>query len=558
MESSINETDTMNTNQPTGNRGLNLVKISYWSWGLVLLIIVMSTLIRIRLLEVPLDRDTGEYAYAAQLMLEGKPPYAFLYNMKMPGIYAAYALIFACLGQTLNSVHLGLAVVNAATILLIFLLAKKLLGHRTAVATAAVFALLSLGQQVRGTFAKAEHFVIFFAIAGILLLIESVEHKRRLRLFAGAVLLGLAFLMKQHGFAFIVFGGLYLAGCELRRRPFVFGCFLIDYLIFIAGVLLPFAATCQILWWCGVFDKFWFWTFDYATKYASALPLSTGWHILSRRIIGIISSAVVLWLVGGVGLGALIWNRKALRHTLFVLGLLLFSFLAVCPGFYFRPHYFILLLTAVALLAGIGVDSLQHLFERSRSFIVSRLIPILLAVLAIGHVFYQQWELLFVMSPTAASRAAFGISPFPESLEIARFIKAHSDTTDRIAVLGSEPQIYFYSERRSATGYIYAYPLMEKHSYARKMQKEMISEIEAASPKFLIFVHIPTSWLMDSDSELLIIDWFEQYCQKYYINVGVIDIYPDHTVYRWNEEAAGYEPRSKNRIFVFERKNSIN
>jgi len=532
------------------------MKISYWSWGLVLLIVVMSTLIRIRLLEVPLDRDTGEYAYAAQLMLKGVPPYAHLYNMKMPGIYAAYALIFACLGQTHISVHLGLAVVNAATIFLIFLLARKLLAHRAAVTTAATFALLSLGQQVRGTFAKAEHFVIFFAIAGILLLIESVERKKRLRLFAGAVLLGLAFLMKQHGFAFIVFAGLYLVGCELHRRPFMFRHFLTDCLIFLAGVLLPFAATCQILWWCGAFDKFWFWTFDYATKYATALPLSTGWQILWRRIIGIASSAVVLWLVGSVGLGALIWNRKARRHTLFVLGFLFFSFLAVCPGFYFRPHYFILLLPAVALLAGIGADSVQHLFERSRSFIVSRVIPTLLAVLAIGHVLYQQWDFLFVMSPTAASRAAFDISPFPESLEIARFIKERSAPTDRIAVLGSEPQICFYSERNSATGYIYTYPLMEKHSYARQMQKEMISEIEAASPKFLIFVHIPTSWLMDSDSELLIFDWFEQYCQKYYINVGVIDIYPDHTVYRWNEEAVGYEPRSKHRILVFERKAS--
>jgi len=154
------------------------MKISYWSWGLVLLIVVMSTLIRIRLLEVPLDRDTGEYAYAAQLMLKGVPPYAHLYNMKMPGICAAYALIFACLGQTHISVHLGLAVVNAATIFLIFLLARKLLAHRAAVTTAATFALLSLGQQVRGTFAKAEHFVIFFAIAGILLLIESVECKK--------------------------------------------------------------------------------------------------------------------------------------------------------------------------------------------------------------------------------------------------------------------------------------------------------------------------------------------------------------------------------------------
>ena len=35
---------------------------------------------------------------------------------------------------------------------------------------------------------------------------------------------------------------------------------------------------------------------------------------------------------------------------------LLFSFLAVCPGFYFRRHYFILMLPAIALLAGVAVS----------------------------------------------------------------------------------------------------------------------------------------------------------------------------------------------------------
>ena len=38
----------------------------------------------------------------------------------------------------------------------------------------------------------------------------------------------------------------------------------------------------------------------------------------------------------------------------FAVGFLFFSFLSVCPGFYFRQHYFILFLPAVALFAGVG------------------------------------------------------------------------------------------------------------------------------------------------------------------------------------------------------------
>ena len=74
-------------------------------------------------------------------------------------------------------------------------------------------------------------------------------------------------------------------------------------------------------------------------------------------------------------------------------------------------------------------------------------------------------------------------------------------------MLGSEPQIYFYSGRRSATGYLYMYGLMEDQKYALRMQQEMIGEIETNSPEFVVFVHIPSSWARPLDSETLIFKW---------------------------------------------------
>ena len=39
---------------------------------------------------------------------------------------------------------------------------------------------------------------------------------------------------------------------------------------------MPLALTGLALWWAGVFDKFWFWTFTYAHEYAQEVPLSIG------------------------------------------------------------------------------------------------------------------------------------------------------------------------------------------------------------------------------------------------------------------------------------------
>jgi len=73
------------------------------AWGLVIAAILFIAAIRIRLLSIPLERDEGEFAYMGQLMLQGIPPYSLAANMKLPGTYAAYALIMVLFGQTIEA-----------------------------------------------------------------------------------------------------------------------------------------------------------------------------------------------------------------------------------------------------------------------------------------------------------------------------------------------------------------------------------------------------------------------------------------------------------------------
>src|SRR5262249_21152278 len=70
------------------------------AWGGVTLVIIAAGLIRLRLLDVPLDRDEGEYAYIAHLLLAGALPYASACSMKLPGIYAVYAGLLKIFGET--------------------------------------------------------------------------------------------------------------------------------------------------------------------------------------------------------------------------------------------------------------------------------------------------------------------------------------------------------------------------------------------------------------------------------------------------------------------------
>jgi len=527
----------------------------YWDIILLAFIIALAALLRSGLLSVPLERDEGEYAYTAQLILQGIPPYAETYSMKMPGIYAVYAFFLMLFGQTHTGIHLGLLLVNILTIALLFLLARQTFDPLAAVVTCATFAILSLNDSLQGISANAEHFVVFAAVAGTLLLFRAITLERPKLLLWSGCFFGLGFLIKQHGLAFVAFACLYLLICDLKSRPILWRQRFYRWLLFLIGVVLPFGLTCLLLLILGVFDKFWFWTFAYARQYVTAVPFPVGVELLKLNLMPILASSAFIFLLAGIGLILLFFHWNSYLDKTFVLLFSLFSWLAVCPGLYFRPHYFVLTLPSVALLVGICLSSLDKLTAKKNTYSLRKVVPLLLLSFSLLHSVWYQRDYLFRFTPTMVARHVYGYEPFPESLEIAKYIKENSSEHDRIAVLGSEPQIYFYAKRRAATGYLYTYPLMEPQPYAREMQQEMIGEIESAHPEFLVLVHVRTSWLERPNSEKMIFTWSKSYRQKHYKLVGIIDILStEKTVSRWGDECAGYVPRSRYWLAVFQRK----
>lgn len=531
-------------------QGISGSRSKYFYWGILILVVLSIVLIRIRLLKIPLERDEGEFAYMGQLILQGIPPYLISYNMKLPGIYAAYALIMFVFGESVEGIHLGFLVINAATIIMVFLLAKHLFDSYTGIIASASFAILSISPSVLGTSAHATHFVLLPALGGIFLMLKATDSGKLKQLFWSGMLLGISFIMKQPGVFFIIFAFLYFLFNLHRMHNIPFHHFLKQGFLFLLGAIIPFVITIGILYIAGVLEKFWFWTFLYAYEYGSNIPLSKGLEIFLNQVPNVIGNFYPLWAIAGLGIGALFWDKTARTRAPFVLGLCVFSFLAVCPGLYFREHYFVLILPAVALLIGIGISSFKRLILRLRPKF--QFIPTILFLVAFFTGVVQYRAFFFELTPFQIGRAIYGSNPFPESIAIAEYIKAHSKEQDKIAVLGSEPQIYFYSNRHSATGYIYVYSLMENQKYALKMQKEMAEEIEKAKPKYLIVVNTPKSWLMNSRSERYIFHWFEEYCKNNFSLVGIVDILPNHqTEYRWDNEAAQYFPHSPCFLCVF-------
>ena len=519
-------------------------------------IICVAAVIRLRLLDLPLERDEGEYAYAGQLMLQGIPPYQLAYNMKLPGTYAAYALIMALFGQTIRGIHLGLIVANAITIVLVYFLGRRLFGQICGLVAAGCYTLMSLSSSVFGLAAHATHFVVAFAIAAMLLLLDSLKTDRPFPLFCSGLLFGLAFITKQPGVFFGVFGGLVILEQEVRRRPFLMNRLLRRLSIFGGGALLPMGLVVGLLSAAGVLQQFWFWTFGYAREYAAILTLSEGWDALKENGTNILLAGAGIWILAAVGLVVSLSCKSTRSTGLFTLGFLGASFATVCPGYYFREHYFITLLPAVALFAGAGVEVVwRQAQSKPRGSTWLTAILSVGVLIAFGQMLFHHRNLFFRLSPSQAARTLYGENPFPEAIEIGNYIREHSTPDARVAVIGSEPEIYFYSHRHSATGYIYMYPLMESQRYAAEMQRQASHEIEQAKPDFLVVVAVSWSWMRQPTSNTEILKWTQEYIQAEFEEAGLIDLKrTENTVYRWGEQAVAAIPRSKNYVQVFKRR----
>ncbi len=526
----------------------------YWVPGMLLVIILFVAAVRFRLHEMPLERDEGEFAYGGQLFLQGIPPYQMEYFMKFPGVHLAYALLMAVFGQTAAGVHLGFLAVNIATILMVFQLGKRLLGSGAALGACAIYAVMSLSPAVLGFAAHATHFVVLCSLAGILLLLRAIESGRLAGYFLSGSLLGLAILMKQPGAFFLLFGLVVVLWTEARTRPFnPLNC-LKKTIVFTTGGILPIALTCLLLWRAGVFEQFWFCTVTLVRSYGSTNSLATGKLLLLGYIRTTIGYDAVFWMLGGLGMIGLLLDQSASRARPLVAGLALFSVAAASQGLYFRPHYFVLALPALALAIGAGVKVAHRLTATWPGF--TRWLPTALFAGVVAGAVWQRKEMYFQITPDEACRKIYPGHPFCESVTVGRYIQDHTAPGCRVAVLGSEPQIYFYAGRLSATGYIYTFEMMERNRLAKAMQKDMIQQIEAVRPQILVIVKCFFSWGNRSDSDYTIFNWMDEYWGKHYDVEGVADFsdYPKPSHYYWGAEAISHAHGPSQSMYVLRRK----
>jgi 4-amino-4-deoxy-L-arabinose transferase-like glycosyltransferase len=520
-------------------------------------VVVLIIIIRSNFLEIPFERDEGSYAYAGKIILNGAKPFIDIGSQRLDGVFYAYAVMVAIFGYTLKSLHIGFLIVNLITTVLLFFTGKKLSNKLTGLAAALFFALLSMNPFASGFTIQSEHLVICAAVAGFLSLLYFFDRKKVILLVASGVLFSIAFLLKQTSAFFGLFAGLllvfklYFTDKESLKKVVLYA------FLFSAAAILPVAIDILQVYLIGAWSDFHLWFFDIRKQYSSFLSFSRGKELFLINWSFIFKDYGFLWIISILGSVTVFFTSLETWKKLAVAGFHLFAFATIIPGYHFYGHYYLQWIPAASLSGGFFIFSIYDIIRNRLkwSFVAA---PIAIAMMIIPALVNLNKLNGYYFNPdsTQVLRNVYGMNPFPESKVIADKLNELMKDEDKLAIFGTEIQMYFYTNKISPSRFAGSGVLLEfPVSQTKAWQQEFISDVEKANPKYVVFFSLPTSWMKNPKTEDLIFPWFNQFFLKYNV-IGYVEMLDNSANYVWapNVNLSTNPPKSNNVIYVFERK----
>lgn len=462
-------------------------------------ILLIYLVLRIPGIGIPLDRDEGAFGYMGQVIRADGLPYRDGLDHKPPVAFYINALALEFVPSTARGVHVFLAIYNALTLILLYFAARIYFASASAgLWTAFSFAVFSASPDIQGFTASTEMWALLPICASLLAAIVGVRKPAFLLLSgaAGAI----ACWTKQTMVTSVLFVAFYAilgaSRVQLWRRA---GTWL-------AGALGVSVFIALFFYFHNDLREMIYWVFRYGFSYASQASLADKVEDLGGELLDLVKSNFVIL---ALGIGMAIWNFK--RWGWFVLGFLLFSLIGTIPGFAY-VHYLAQLAPAVALAAGQGM---RVLTERMKGRVW---VPAACAALMAANPLLADRDYFFERDPNAISANVFGENPFPESKPVADYLASRTTPDDFVWIAGSEPQILFYARRRSPSPFLMIYPLLTPHSRYIEFQHQMMAEVTARRPKYILSITgIPQTLVLDEDADAQILRFLDATLQNDYV-----------------------------------------
>ena len=508
------------------------------------LLALVYILIRKNFFAIPMERDEGIYAYFGRLVLDGAVPYRDFYEHRLPGIFYMYAILVGLFGE-FEGLALGITLLNVGTLTFTYLFARRFFGSQpVAIAATVLSAVMALAPEISGFTRQSEHIVMIWAMGGLHFLLKGMEEDKWKYLLASGVFMCLAMLTKPNGVFFILLGGFWLVAHYLLERREGVEASIADKIkrtvvkasIYSAGVFGMFGLICLLMLSQGVLGEMFYWAVTYSAGYVSRISMSDGFsQFFMPTFKAVTANYVLFWvlaLIGTVAYIALPSKENNSTSKKIALPLFVFcSFLTITPSYTFYGHYWIMFVPSIAFAAAAALQCINQIMGKTTvaGVVVSSIVGVLLlfhsssisADKTLGGSYYFSPKHEKIVMKT------YGGNPFNEAYQVGKFLKTRTAPSDKIALIGSEPQMFIYTGANSVTRHAYFSYLMQDSTMAHVMQfqKEYRQDIEQGKPKYIVFFNHDISILPGQNANFTMInDMLTNYIPKHYRVIGVVDL----------------------------------
>jgi 4-amino-4-deoxy-L-arabinose transferase-like glycosyltransferase len=504
----------MSTDSATAPRNNNPLHVV-----VLVLLCLLPIGIYLPLLATPFNADEGFYATVAQMILHDGVPYRDAFDNKPPLVFGWYAISFLIFGEHVWAPRLVVAILLSWTVTLVYVQGLLTFSRSAGLIAAAAFA-LSIGITKFETNAQTEYFMLP-PMVGSLVAFTLARKRASLKLyFIAGLLAGLSIITRQTAvfpFAAVVLHALLSRDSATSEwSPGRFG----PALTMTAGALAVGIAVGSLFLAVGAESDLWDAVVVYGWKYSRDTPLYV-------TALGLLTNVPVLAVIAGpwtflAGLGV----RHVLRddrrpETLLLVWWLVGAVLAVAAGGRYYHHYFVQLLPALALLCPAGIALLAPLWHRW----TTRLVVYPFAVFGIVATVVLNGGVLVKGTPEARHMQIYpGFERAEwetESPELADYIREHVRGDEYIFNLGYQSELYFYSDRRPASRYMFD----RLYDVDASLEAATLADLESRRPAMIIDSARYETQRESYPSELLrgfIQDNYELLGKVYYADVYLI------------------------------------
>jgi len=464
--------------------------------GVWLVLAALLVLMRWPFLGVPLERDEGEYAYCAWQMQQGGMPYRDIVTSVSPGVFFLYRGAFFVFERTVKGIRLFTLWYLLLSLGVFCYLAKQLLGGKSVWLAGIIFIFLTTDPSILANMSQREIFVLLPLMLSFLLLQKDLTGQRWYLAAGNGLAIGLAFMIKPTAVFHLFFVLAVWAWYYFRSKDH--RLFWSRMLWLAAGLVLGLVPFILYFNSQKSLPEFWYWNFVFPKVLNQSLAassynlnyllgaLSYNCRYTFKEILDSQFSLVFLLLAALII--TLFKRRKELSwYWLWFFFLLL----STATGWHFRSQYFQLLIPAQALLTAWGVQYMYRSLLNRNHWLRSGYCALaaLLVFFPLGSLVKQY----HFISPDMISLKLYGGQIFPMAKTIGRYVAGHTEPTDKIYILGSEQEIYFYSQRACLNAYITAYSLTYAYGDPIARQKEVFQTLKKNLPPYLIKVNMSSS-----------------------------------------------------------------